>query len=371
MSVFSVDEEVSELRDTVRSLLTRSSDTTRVRQVMAEAVPFDKPLWRRLSEELGVAGLLVPEEYGGAGFSFAGCAAVLEELGRSLACVPFLASSVLAVSALLEAGTDEARAAYLPGLADGSVIGTLALLEPGTSSWAPGDVALALDEAGPTLTGVKRLVLDGGEAGLILAAVRTSTGLALVAVDTSDPSVTVTPDVVLDQTRGFATVGFDSTPVVVVSSGDVEAALARVIELGSTALAVESIGGAQRCLEMSVEYAKTRYQFGRPIGSYQAISHKCADMLADVELSRSTAAYVVWATDHADFEERSIAAETAAAQCSDAYLRVAGDTIQIHGGIGFTWEHDAHLYFKRAKAAELLFGDAIDHRRRLADLIKL
>jgi alkylation response protein AidB-like acyl-CoA dehydrogenase len=373
MTPFSFDDEQRELRRTLRSLLTARSGSERVREVMGSTEPVDRTLWSQVAGQMGLAGLLIPEEFGGAGYTFVETAIVAEELGRFLACVPFLSSAVFATGALLEVGTPEAKREMLPALAAGELTASVALLDGDARGWELADVALSVDDENGVLriSGRKRLVIDGATADVLLVVVRHAGGLSLVSVRTDAPGVSVQPRTTLDQTRGLADVEFDAAQVELVSEpGRAEAGLSAVLDMASAALAAESVGGAQRCLEMAVEYAKTRYQFGRPIGSYQAISHKCADMMAAVELSRSAAQYAAWAVAHEEPAETAIAVATAQAFCSDAYLRVAGDNIQVHGGIGFTWEHDAHLYFKRAKAAQLLFGDAVDGRRRLGQLLK-
>ncbi|RAY16623.1 acyl-CoA dehydrogenase [Actinomadura craniellae] len=355
-----VTEEQAELRTALRRFFTDTSPSAEVRRRMATAEGYDPAFWARLSGELGLPGLAVPEEYGGAGYGMREQAVALEEMGRALVCAPYLSSAVLAAGALAACGDEPARRELLPGIAAGTTLATLAAGEE------DGRVTAAPAQAGWALDGTRTHVLDGHVADLLLVVARTPDGPALFVVDGTAPGLDRTALTTLDQTRRLARLDFASVPARPVA--DSAAAVARALDLAAVALAAEQVGGAQRVLEMSVEYAKVRHQFGRPIGSFQAIKHKCADMLLAVESARSA---VLYAATVADTDPAALPAAAALAQayCSEAYLTAAAENIQIHGGIGFTWEHDAHLHFKRAKSAELLFGSPAHHRRNFADLV--
>jgi alkylation response protein AidB-like acyl-CoA dehydrogenase len=375
MTNFVATPEQRELRDSVRRFLANKSDSAAVRARMDTGEGSDPAVWAQLAGQLGVHALAIDEEYGGLGFGFAELCVVLGELGRAVTVTPFLASVAVAASALANSGDTEAMKTYLPGIAAGETVATLALSDTGADPDLA-NVTLAASQTGSgwQLSGVKEIVLDGAAADLILVAARTPAGLSLFAVDASATGLTRTPLSVLDLTRKQARIEFAATPARLVGTdGGAADGLARTLDLAAVALAAEQTGGAEKCLEMAVDYAKTRYQFGRPIGSYQAITHKCADMLAQVEMAKSAYMYAASVADEGTgaADELKIAASVAKAFCSDAYLFCAGENIQIHGGIGFTWEHDAHLYFKRAKSSELMFGDPQYHRNRLAALLEL
>jgi alkylation response protein AidB-like acyl-CoA dehydrogenase len=363
-------EEQEDLRRTVRDFLDDKSPPAEVRRSMATAEGFDRQVWEQMASQLGLQALTVPERWEGIGLDYVELAIVLEEMGRSLLCAPYFATVVLAANALLQSGDEQACADYLPGIASGERIATLALTED-EGRWDEVGVALEAQRSGGEwrLSGHKAYVLDGHVADLVLVAARTPGGLSLLAVDGDAEGLTRTALPTLDQTRRLARLEFSSVPGRLLGAeGGAGPALSRTLDLAAIGLAAEQVGGTQRCLDMSVAYAKVRYQFGRPIGSFQAIKHKCADMLLQLESARSTAQYAAWAAAE-DSEEVPVVASLAKAVCSDAYFFAAGENIQIHGGIGFTWEHDAHLYFKRAKSSELLFGDPAYHRELLAQRI--
>ena len=298
---------------------------------------------------------------------------MLEELGAALYGGPYLASAVLAANALLASPDEDARKAYLPGIASGELIATLAFTEE-DGSWETGRdpaAAASSDGDGWRLDGRKSFVLDGHTAGLILVVARTGDGLSLFAVPADAAGLTSTALPTLDQTRKLARLDFAAVPATLIgSAGDGAAVLSHTLDVAAIAQAAEQLGGAQRALDMAVEYAKVRHQFGRPIGSFQAIKHRCADLLLEVESLRSAVQYAAAAVAE-DSAEVPVVASLVKAYASDVYFHVAAENIQIHGGIGFTWEHDAHLYFKRAKASELFLGDASYHREHLATRIGL
>jgi alkylation response protein AidB-like acyl-CoA dehydrogenase len=362
-------EEQEELRSSVRRFCESRSPSSEVRRLMETAEGYSPPVWAQMANQLGLQGLAIPERYGGAGFGYVELAIVLEEMGRSLLCSPYFATAAMAVNALLTSGDGDACAAHLPSIAAGDTIATLALAED-TGRWDEESVALRAERSGSgdgwTLDGHKSFVLDGGIASLVLVAGRTWSGVSLFAVSGDASGLTRTPLETLDQTRKLARLELARTPAQLVGAeGAAWPGLSRTLDLAAIALAAEQVGGAQRCLDMSVEYAKVRYQFGRPIGSFQVIKHRCADMLLEVESARAAAQHAAW-TAAEESPEVPAAASLAKATCSDAYFRAAADNIQIHGGIGFTWEHDAHLYFRRAKSSQLFLGDAAYHREHLA-----
>ena len=369
---FAHTEEQEELRAAVRRFCEEKSPSAEVRRLMETTDGYDPAVWSQMANQLGLQGMAIPEEYGGAGFGFTELGIALEEMGRVLLCAPFFSSAVLATQALLATDDEEAKKELLPGIASGETIATLAFTED-SGRWDAESISLEATKAGDgwTLSGSKMFVLDGHTANLLLVAAKTSSGLSLFAVDGDASGLTRTPLTTMDQTRKQARVEFSSTPARLVGAeGALAAALPKVLDLAAIALASEQVGGAQKCLETSVDYAKTRIQFGRPIGSFQAIKHKCADMLLEVESAKSAAYYAAWSVDDGS-DEVPVVASLAKSYCSEAYFHAAAENIQIHGGIGFTWEHDAHLYFKRAKSSELLFGDPSYHRELLAQRIGL
>ncbi|MBL7495055.1 acyl-CoA dehydrogenase family protein [Frankia sp. CNm7] len=370
---FAFTEERRELRRAVRAFLDAASPETEVRRLMETPAGYDPEVWSRLAGELGLVGLVIPEELGGAGASFVELAVVVEEMGRRLLCAPYLSTAVMAAAALLRSGDAAAQKAWLPGIAAGETLATLALAED-AGRWDAAGVTTTARPAGDgwTLTGAKSYVLDGHTADLLLVAARTDEGVSLFAVPAGAQGLVRAPLRTLDQTRRLARVELAGVPATLVGAdGAGWPVVEHVLDLAAVALAAEQAGGAAVALDMAVQYAKDRVQFGRPIGSFQAIKHRCADMLLEVESARSAAHYAAWCAAVGDEAELAKAAAIAKAYCSDAYLRVAADTIQVHGGIGFTWEHPAHLYFKRAKADALLFGAPAAWRGRLADRIGL
>jgi alkylation response protein AidB-like acyl-CoA dehydrogenase len=367
---FALTDEQQMLRDTTRSFLQDGAPAAIVREVTERPEGFDRDLWKA-GADLGWHGLAIPERYGGLGFGFPELSIVLEELGRALFPGPFLSTVVMAANMLLLAGSEQQKLDVLPRIASGDLIVTLALFDTphGTSA---NDVTLTAREASGSwmLDGAKHHVPYGHAADMLLVAARTGEnelGLFLVSGDTG--GITANPIPTLDMTRRQAEVTFNNVQADARLHAFDPDTIDRVLLLGNVALAIEQVGGAQWCLETSVEHAKTRYQFGRAVGSFQAVKHKCADMLVSVEHAKS-AAY--WAARNVDDEDETrIASPTAKITSSAAYLFAAGETIQILGGTGFTWEHDAHLYLKRAKATSLLLGGERRQRRLLADALGL
>jgi alkylation response protein AidB-like acyl-CoA dehydrogenase len=369
---FAFSEEQEELRKSVRRFLEDKSPSTEVRRLMETTEGYDPAVWDQMANQLGLQGLAIPEEYGGSGYSYVELTVVLEEMGRALLAAPYFSTIALAANALLASGDDAAKKELLPGIASGETIATVAITED-SGRWDEAGITATATKSGEgwTLDGTKSFVLDGHIASLILVAARAGDGIGLFAVDGAAAGLTRTPLSTMDQTRKQARLELAGVPARLVGGeGEGWTILGKTLDLAAVALAAEQVGGAQLCLEMAVQYAKDRVQFGRPIGSFQAIKHKCADMLLEVESAKSAAYYAAWAAAE-DNDEVPVVASLAKAYCSDAYFHAAAENIQIHGGIGFTWEHDAHLYFKRAKSSELLFGDPTYHRELLAQRIGL
>jgi alkylation response protein AidB-like acyl-CoA dehydrogenase len=367
---FAFSDEQEELRAAVRRFLTEKSPETEVRRLMDTTEGYDPAVWSQMADQLGLQSLTIPEEFGGSGFSYVELLVVLEEMGAALLCAPFFSSVALGANALLTSGDDEAKKSYLPGIASGETIATLAITED-NGKWDFGGIECKAEKKsdGWVLDGHKMFVIDGHVANLIIVAARTGAGVSLFAVQGDAAGLTRTPLPTMDQTRKQARLEFAGTPATLIGTdGGAEAGLTKTLDLAAVALAAEQVGGAQRVLDSSVEYAKTRIQFGRPIGSFQAIKHKCADMLLEVESAKSAAYYAAWAAAE-DSDELPVVASLAKSYCSEAYFHAAAENIQIHGGIGFTWEHPAHLYFKRAKSSELFLGDPSYHRELLAQRI--
>jgi alkylation response protein AidB-like acyl-CoA dehydrogenase len=367
---FAFSEEQEELRSIVRQFLDAKSPESAVREQMDTERGFDPDVWKQMAEQLGLQSLIIPEEYGGQGFGYVELIVVLEEMGKSLLCAPFFSTVVLGANTLIQSGDDAAKQAHLPGIASGETIATLAFTEP-NGRWDESGIEATATKAGDTwkLNGTKSFVLDGHTADLIIVAARTDAGVSLFAVAGDAAGLTRTPLSTMDQTRKQAKLELaDVEGTLIGTDGGGWDVLSTVLDLAAVALAAEQVGGAQQVLDMAVEYAKVRVQFGRPIGSFQAIKHKCADMLLEVESAKSAAYYAGWCASELN-DELPAVASLAKAYCSDAYFHATAENIQIHGGIGFTWEHPAHLYFKRAKSSELLFGDPTYHRELLAQRI--
>jgi alkylation response protein AidB-like acyl-CoA dehydrogenase len=375
---FGFSEEQEMLRSSARDFLSKEAPMTYVRKMMDDERGYTDELWRKMAE-LGWMGLILPEAHGGSGLDFVDMVVVLEEMGRAVLPGPFFSTVILAGIAITEGGSADQKAKYLPKIADGTLKATLAHLEP-SGRWDAEGIQLTAKESGAKwqLDGTKLFVPDANVADLFVVAARTSgkgaEGVTLFLVDAKASGVGVTMLKTMDQTRKLGEVTFKNVTVgadaVLGKVGGGWGLLERVADRAKVGLAAEMCGGAQKVLEMSVEYAKVREQFGKPIGSFQAIQHKCANMLVEVESSKSITYYAAWAVAN-DVAEAPLAAAMAKAYTSDAYRHTAGEGIQIHGGIGFTWEHDMHIFFKRAKSSEVTFGDATWNREIVAQLINL
>ncbi|HSM02754.1 MAG TPA: acyl-CoA dehydrogenase family protein [Acidimicrobiia bacterium] len=373
---FAFSEEQEMLRETARRFLESKSPSEVVRRLMETEEGYDESLWAEIAVQ-GWQAMAIPEEYGGAGFTFMEQAILMEEMGRTLFPSPYLSTVVVGADLILTAGNEDQKQELLPGIASGERTVALAHLEENGSWDADGITMIAKKDGSEiVLDGVKSFVVDGHTADTLIVVVRTDDsssgedGISLVVVPGDAAGVTRRRLETMDQTRKQAEITFESVRVpgsaILGSPGGGWSALADTLDRTVVALAFEQVGGAAKCMEMSVQYAKDRVQFGRPIGSFQAIKHKCADMLVEVESAKSAAYYAGWAVAAGD-DEVKIVAPLAKSYCSEAFFHCAAETIQIHGGIGFTWEHDAHLYFKRAKTDELLFGSPAHHRAILAD----
>ncbi len=367
---FAFNEDQEELRRYVRQWLDEKSPSETVRGLMVTDGGHSVDLWAEIAE-MGWQAMAIPEEYGGAGFGFLELAVILEEHGRSLFTAPFFSSAVLASHALLVGGTDSQKKRLLPGIAAGETTATVAASDSNGHLTVDGtDTSAVRDNDGWILSGSKRFVLDGHTADVLFVTADTGDDVSVFVVDGGAVEATVLPT--MDQTRKQAEVVLGGVRVDDSDRFEIGAdtVLATLDRYASAALAIESVGAAQRCLDMSVEYAKDRRQFNRPIGSFQSIKHKCASMLVELEAARSAAYYATWAVSEGS-DDADQAVSIAKAYCTDAFYHCAAENIQIHGGIGFTWEHDAHLYFKRAKSSQLMFGSPQSHRTRLAALIGL
>ncbi|MGV0795531.1 acyl-CoA dehydrogenase family protein [Mycolicibacterium elephantis] len=354
------------LRDLARQFLDQRAGEPAVRSAMETPTGFDAALWREFAN-LGMCGLAVPARYGGEGCGPAEVAIVMRELGRALAPLPFFSSVALAQSVVLNCGDDDACARLLPELVTGRLIATVALVEP-SWNWDPQTVRTTASQHDPDwrLTGTKSFVVDGASADIIFLAARTSAGISLFEVRSTAPGLTRTALTTIDQTRRLARIDMEETPARQVgTAGAAIDIMERALMLANIYLAAESVGATEHVLHSAVDYAKNRKQFGRAIGSFQAIKHKCADMHVEFETARCTAEHAVAAVASGNTGDAVTAASVAAALCHEAFHRCAAENIQIHGGIGFTWEHHAHLYYKRAQSNRVLLGDATHHRRSL------
>jgi len=374
---FGFTEEQELLRKTARDFLGECAPMGVVRDIMESDAPYSPSLWKQLAE-LGWTGLALPEAYGGADLGMLELCIVLDELGRSLAPVPFLPTAI-AATAILEIGDAPQKQRWLPRIGGGHTIATLAITEAaGTENPADLNLPATADADGWILNGEKMFVPDAASADLLLVAARLEgqgeQGLGLFLVPRETAGVTTSSLESMDLLRPLYEVSFRDArlPAHALLGGDrdVWPRLSRVLDRARVMIAAEMVGGAERCLESSVAYAKERVQFGKPIGVNQAIKHKCADMLFEVESARSITYYAAWAARE-DNDEAPLTAAMAKAYVSDAYRHTAAENIQIHGGVGFTWEYDCHLHFRRAKSDEVWLGDGRFHRERVAQMLAL
>jgi alkylation response protein AidB-like acyl-CoA dehydrogenase len=368
---FGFTKEQDEFRASLRRALEARSPTKEVRRLMATDEGFDREAWRKLNQELGLTAIHIPEAYGGQGFGYAELGIVLEEMGRAVVCAPFFSTAVLASSAILNGGSEDQKTALLPALADGSKTATLAFSEDGGSNDAA-EVAMTATPSGATwrLDGTKSFVLDGHTADLIVVLARRpgsrgEEGLSFFTVDGNSAGLERRRLKTMDETRKLARLKFNSVEARLLGQAEKAAEpFAKTMQQVLICLANEMVGGADRLREDALAYVKMRMQFGRSIASFQTTKNKAADMLVDVELAKSAAYYAAAALDENDNDIPALAS-LAKAQASEAYLQTAIHAVQMHGGIGFTWDNDTHLWFKRAKSSEILFGDANEHREKM------
>jgi alkylation response protein AidB-like acyl-CoA dehydrogenase len=353
---FGLNESQEILRDSARSFFAGECPMSETRRLMQTDTAYDATLWRKLADQ-GYTGIIFPEEYGGVGLGKVELILLMEEAGRALLPGPFFSTVVLSGSVIDALATAEQKKKYLAPICQGEARSTVAILET-AASWDLGTIQMAAVNG--KLSGEKLFVSDAAVADWILVLARNGVFLA----DAKSASVTITPMFGMDLTRKLYAIRFNNTPTE--QLGDL-AGLAGVIDVATTALVAEMVGGMQRTLDMAVEYAKTRKQFGKTIGSFQAVQHQCADMYLETESSRSAVYYAAWALEQ-NAPNASAAVSIAKIYASDAARTVGNRGIQIHGGMGFTWENDLHLYYRRAKASETAFGDASFHRERLARL---
>lgn len=372
---FGLSEEQEMLQRSAREFLVQECPPSFVRELFKDKDGFSRELHRKMAEQ-GWTGLLIPEPYGGLGLHMLDMALLLEEMGRAVVPGPFLFSAVLATLALMQGGSPAQKKAWLPRLAAGEAVGTLAFLEADDRLDAAGVTLKARKSRdGYNLSGTKMFVPFAAVADVLLVAARTSgrdeAGVSVMLVERETPGVTISPLEIFDLTRRVYAVEFKNVLIpktaVVGREGQGWKILARLIDAACVALAADSLGGAQKALEMAVEYTKVRTQFNRPIASFQALKHMAAEMASEIEPARALVWYAAHAFD-ARPREASRAAALAKARLSDVYARTTNRAVQMHGGIGFTWEHDMHLWFKRAKWNEFAFGDATYHRERLAQI---
>lgn len=360
---FSFSPEQEEFRSNLRRFLADRSPTKEVRRLMETEAGYERAAWQKMNAELGLTAVRIPEAYGGQGFGFSELGIVLEEMGRSLLCAPYFSTAVLAAGAILNAGSEAQKKALLQGIASGHTVATLAWVED-NGRWEAEGTTLRATSSGDrwTLDGHKSFVLDGHTADLIVVLARVPQGLTLFTVDGNAAGLTRRALKSMDPTRKLARLEFKGVEAAPLGeAGSAAGPFARTMDEAAILLANEMVGGAERLREDALAYAMMRMQFGRPIASFQSMKHKQADMLVDVELAKAAAYYAAAALDEGDNDIPAVAC-LAKAQASEAYLQTAIHAIQIHGGIGFTWDNDTHLWFKRAKSSEVFLGDAHRHR---------
>ncbi|MDH4564987.1 acyl-CoA dehydrogenase family protein [Pseudomonas sp. BN411] len=375
---FAFSDEQEMIRESAESFLADVSDSAAVRAAMVSELGHDPELWQRVCSEMVWPAIHIPEQYGGLGLGFVELAILLEQMGRRLFCSPFFASACLATPALLLGGSEEQKARWLPQLAEGSLTATLAYASNNRNGLDAVQASVREEGEGFVIDGVLRQVVDGHSAGLLIVAGRGCEGVGLFAVSADTPGISRRLVPTMDQTRKFAEVKFDKVFVTadarLGTPGQGGELLEKVLQLACIALAAEQTGGAQQSLDLTLAYTAERQQFGRAIASFQAIKHRAADMMLEVECARSAAWYAACVAeevlaangDKGVAAELPLAAALAKSRCSEAFFHCAAESIQLHGGVGFTWEYDPHLYFKRARASEALFGAPSWHRERIA-----
>jgi alkylation response protein AidB-like acyl-CoA dehydrogenase len=369
---FEFSETQQTLKNTVRKFLSAECPMAEVRRLMETETAYDAGLWQKMTDQ-GWTGLLIPEQYGGFGMGMVEMAATLEEMGRALLPGPFFSTVVMAGTLIERAGNEAQKQKYLGAIGRGEIKVTVAFLED-PPSWTPLGVQLKARASGGdyVLDGTKLFVPDAGVSDLIVVIARLEGELALFMVARDAQGVTISPMSSIDLTRKVYEVKLDGVrvaPEAMLASGQAAVeALGKARAMATVGLVAEITGGMQRLLDLTVDYAKTRKQFGRPIGQFQAVQHQCADMLVLTESTRSAAYYAAYAIQEG-IPEAPLAVSVAKAYASEAYREAGNRAIQVHGGMGFTWENDAHLYYRRAKVSEQMFGDATFHREVIAKLV--
>ena len=371
---FSFTEEQEEFRSVLRRFLSDRSPMKEVRRLMATPDGWERDQWAKINSELGLTAVAIPESYGGHGFGLSEQCIMMEEMGRSLLCAPYFGSAVLAANAILYSGTEEQKKMLLPGIASGDTIATLAFTEE-NGLWDNNGIEteFQLDGSEYSLSGTKSFVLDGSTADLIIVLARKKgtecdNGLSFFIVDGKVEGITKEPLKTTDETRKLTKIKFDNVPAKLLGiEGEAAEPMKKTFTKSVICLANEMVGGAERVREDALEYVKMRMQFGRSIASFQVIKHKATDMLADVELAKSAAYFAAAAFDDED-KETEEAASIAKAAASEAYMQTAIQSIQMHGGIGFTWDNDTHLWFKRAKSSEVFLGTSNYHREIMMNI---
>ena len=365
---FSFSAEQDEFRTSLRRALEARSTTKDVRRLMATEQGFDPEGWKKLNQEMGLTAVLIPEAYGGAAFGYGELGIVLEEMGRNLLCAPFFSTAALATAAILNAGTEDQKKALLPAIAAGDVSATFAFSEDsGLNDAASVAMTATPSGSGYKLDGTKSFVLDGHTADLIVVLARKpgskgEEGLSFFTVDGKAAGLDRRLLKTMDETRKLARLTFKGVDAKLLGAeGKAAAPFAKTLQQAIVCLANEMVGGAERLREDALDYVKMRMQFGRSIASFQTTKNTAADMLVDVEMATSTAYYAAAALDEGDADLATVAS-LSKAMAAEAYLQTAIHAVQMHGGIGFTWDNDTHLWFKRAKSSEILFGDANYHR---------
>ena len=368
---FSFSDEQVEFRTALRRFLSDTSPSVETRRLMETDIGYDADVWRQMSQDLGLTAIHIPESYGGQGFGVSELAIATEEMGRALLCAPYFASTVLGATAIMHAGSEDQKQTLLPGIAAGEVIATLAFTEA-HGRWDDDAIAMTATQVNGTyvLNGTKSFVLDGHSADLLVVVARRpdstgADGLSFFTVAGNAPGIERVLLKSADLTRKLAKLTFANVEATLLGEeGSAAEPLRETLDIAAICLANEMVGGAERLFEDAVAYAKMRVQFGRPIASFQSLKHKAAEMLMEVELAKSGAYYAAAAADEGD-EDVSALASLAKATAADTYMQTAIHAVQIHGGIGFTWENDTHLWYKRAKSSEVFLGGSDYHRERL------
>ena len=368
---FSFSDEQVEFRTALRRFLSDTSPSVETRRLMETNIGYDADVWRQMSQDLGLTAIHIPESYGGQGFGVSELAIATEEMGRALLCAPYFASTVLGATAIMHAGSEDQKQTLLPGIAAGEVIATLAFTEA-QGRWDDDAIAMTATQVNGTyvLNGTKSFVLDGHSADLLVVVARRpdstgADGLSFFTVAGNAPGIERVLLKSADLTRKLAKLTFANVEATLLGEeGSAAEPLRETLDIAAICLANEMVGGAERLFEDAVAYAKMRVQFGRPIASFQSLKHKAAEMLMEVELAKSGAYYAAAAADEGD-EDVSALASLAKATAADTYMQTAIHAVQIHGGLGFTWENDTHLWYKRAKSSEVFLGGSDYHRERL------